>query len=89
MYLDACYKNKHVNMALIEKVLSQEGVLLYPNLHMDFLKALQAWGLLDAANLKSIALGMADKVRKKKENSLSENDKMICSMVSNILQENS
>lgn len=87
--LDACYNNKHVNMALIEKVLSQEGVLLYPNLHMDFLKALQAWGLLDVANLKNIASGMADKVRKIKDNPLSENDKMICSMVSNILQENS
>ena len=76
-------------MALIEKVLSQEGVLLYPNLHMDFLKALQAWGLLDAANLRNIALGMADKVKIINDNPLSENDKMICSMVSNILQENS
>lgn len=89
--LDACYQNKHSNLALIEMVLFEEKVLTYLSEHKQFLKALLAWGLLDPeSNLKKIASGMAAKTRKvnkaKTSNRPNEKDEIICNDVRSLLR---
>lgn len=89
--LDACYQNKHSNMALIEMVLFEEKVLTYLSEHKEFLKALQAWGLLGPeTDLQKIASGMADKARNvkkaKKDNRPNEKDEIICNDVRSLLR---
>ena len=89
--LDACYQDRHCNMALIERVLFEEKVLTYLSEHKQFLKALLAWGLLDPeSDLKKIALGMADKTRNvnkaKTSNRLNEKDEIICNDVRSLLR---
>ena len=89
--LDACYQDRHCNLALIEMVLFEEKVLTYLSEHKQFLKALLAWGLLDPeSNLKKIASGMAAKTRKvnkaKTSNRLNEKDEIICNDVRSLLR---
>ena len=78
-------------MALIERVLFEEKVLTYLSAHKQFLKALQAWGLLDPeSDLGKIASGMADKARNvnkaKTSNRSNEKDEIICNDVRSLLR---
>ena len=81
------YQSTHANLALIEVVMYDHGLLRKRNQHTAFIKALAAWGIIretDGNAMKQVISGIADKFKRLPDKGYkdwgkdSQNDKNFC-----------